>query len=620
MENITIKKNSAGGVKSIVFFTSLLLIVFGTALMLFIPQILEWLPNFLENYVFHRTFNHAAFRDTMVSLVAYPIFFAILLDAIFFVKFSDKQKIVVIAFYAFSIFATLAITSYTCANAFIDQDMSSETLFGYECFREKTFWPTTWFYSMEFRFLNTQLLTAPLFIFTKNLALIRAITAVLCEVVLFAGTYFFLHTLRIKKLWLKLLCCTLMISPVSWTFFCYVQDGSYYIPHIVFSFFYVGLFISIIFHSDEHSDKKRKILFGIFTILAFLSGVSSIRYILNFTFPVWAVICFMNFYQLRKNDKVFNLKEFFVLDKATFVSTVGLFVSGIGYIFNSVVIASIFTFKNMNKIRFNPLSKMDLDSIKDMIFRTAGFNDDVSVFTPAGIANVLLFAVIVFSIMMCILLFRSNLSKGRRFFMQFLVFSVAFSLYTNICTEMVGRYLTMLFCFFIPLFAIVIEQSDIAKVKKWCFTAASAVLIMTNAYLCFGRMQLGENSLKLDGVCNFLKQNGYEFGYGFANIANPVWFWSNGDIEVATIDSDSDSEGIDVMPSKYTVHKWLEPKRYLDKNYYKGGKHVFFVIKERNYNASKNKAPLEKGTLVFRDENYIVFDYDSPNSFISSFE
>ena len=48
MENITIKKNSAGGVKSIVFFTSLLLIVFGTALMLFIPQILEWLPNFLE--------------------------------------------------------------------------------------------------------------------------------------------------------------------------------------------------------------------------------------------------------------------------------------------------------------------------------------------------------------------------------------------------------------------------------------------------------------------------------------------------------------------------------------------------------------------------------------------
>jgi hypothetical protein len=613
-DNNTIQYNT------ILFCVSILFIVFGTALMLFIPQILNVLPDFLENYVFHRTFNHEAFRDTMVSLVAYPIFFAILLDAIFFAKFSDKQKIVILVLYAISILYSLFFTSCFYTNDFVGLDLSSETLFGYECFREKTFWPTTWFYSMEFRFLNTQLLTAPLFIFTKNLSLVRAITAVLCELVLFAGTYFILHSLRIKKLWLKLLCCTLMISPVSWTYFCYVQYGSYYIPHIVFSFFYVGLFISLIFHSEEHSEKKQKILFGIFVILAFLSGVSSIRYILNFTFPVWAVICSMKFYELRKKEILFNLKEFFVLDKATFVSTTGLFVSGIGYIFNSAVIASIFTFKNMNKIRFNPLGKMDLDSIKDMIFRTAGFNDDVSVFTPAGIANVLLFAVFVFTIMLCILLFRSNLSKDRRFFMQFLVFSVAFSLYTNICTEMVERYLTMLFCFFIPLFAIVIEQKDIGTVKKWCFSVSSAVLIMTNAYLCFGRMQLKEESLELGGVCEFLKANNYEFGYALSDIANPIWFWSNGSVEVAALDADSNANNVDVIPTKYAIHKWLEPKKFLDKNYYKGDKHIFFAIEQRNYNASKNKAPLEKGTLVFSDKNYLVFDYDSPNSFISAFE
>ncbi len=587
--------------------------------MLFIPQILNVFPDFLENYVFHRTFNHEAFRDTMVSLVAYPIFFAILLDAIFFTKFSDMQKIVVIGFYAFSILATIAIISYTCANAFIGQDLSSETLFGYECFREKTFWPTSWFYSMEFRFLNTQLLTAPLFIFTKNLALIRSITAVLCEIVLFLGTYYFLSALRIKKLWLKLLCCTLMISPVSWTYFCYVQGGSYYIPHIVFSFFYVGLFISLVFHRDAYSAKKQKILFGIFVVLAFLSGVSSIRYILNFTFPVCAVICFVKFYELRKNDKPFNLKEFFILDKATFISTVGLFVSGIGYIFNSIVIASIFTFKNMNKITFNPLSSIDLDAIKDMIFRTAGFNDGVSVFTPAGIANVLILAVIIFTLMLSILLFKSDMSKDRRFFMQFLVFSTAFSFYTNICTEMVGRYLTMLFCFFIPLFAIIIEQKDIAIVKKWCFSVSAAVLIMTNAYLCFGKMQLKENSLELGEVCNFLKNNNYEFGYAFANIANPIWFWSNGEIEVATLDADSNSNDVDVMPKSYAIHKWLEPKRFLDKNYYKGDNHIFFAIKQNNYAESKNKAPFEKGTLVFSDENYLVFDFASQKVFIDSF-
>lgn len=408
---------------------------------------------------------------------------------------------------------------------------------------------------MEFRFLNTQLLTAPLFLFTKNLALVRSLTVLLTEIVLFFSTYFLLYELRIKKLWVKLLCATLMVSPVSWTFFCYVQAGSYYIPHIVFSFFYVTLFISLTYH--EHSVSKQKRISVIFLILVFLSGVSSIRYILNFTFPVFVVIAVLKFVELKKENAPLKLKKVVVADKKVFFSTACLLLSGIGYVFNSVVLASLFTFKNMNKIRFNSLDEIKLDAIKDIILGTAGYNGNISVFTLGGVANVLLLIVFVLTIVIIKELLKSKEKPYQNFLILYSVFFFAFHLYTNICTEMVGRYFTMVFAFFIPILAITIENESLPSLKKWIFAASSAVLILSNAYICFERMQAKGSSVKLDGVCEYLQKNDYEFGYAFSNIANPICFWTNGTIEVATIEDDNAPNGTRVMQKNFAIHKWL---------------------------------------------------------------
>ena len=611
------KKNTLNLLIQISYYVSFFLVIAGIFLTLFTPQILEYLPGFLEEKVFHRTFNHEAYKESMLSLIVFPMFIAIVLDALVFVRLSDKKKTAIILAHLLAVLITLTITSYATANAFADQDLSSETLFGYECFRSKTFWPTSWYYSMEFRFLNTQLLTAPLFLFTKNLALVRALTVLLTEIVLFFSTYFLLHELQIKKIWIKLLCCTLMVSPVSWTFFCYVQAGSYYIPHIVFSFFYVGLFISLTYR--EHSVSKQKRISVIFLILAFLSGVSSIRYILNFTFPVFVVIATKKFFELKKENAPLRLKTVFVTDKKIFFSTTGLLLSGIGYVFNSVVIASLFTFKNMNKIRFNSLDEIKLDAIKDMILGTAGYNGNISVFTPGGVANVLLLIVFILTIVIIKELLKSKDKPYQNFLILFSVFFFAFHLYTNICTEMVGRYFTMVFVFFIPILAITLENETISSLKKWVFAASSTVLILSNAYICFERMQAKGSSLKLDGVCAFLLQNDYEFGYAFSNIANPIWFFSNGAIEVATIEDD-ESDGTRVMPQNFAIHKWLQPKRYKNSDYYKGEKHVFFAIKQEEYALSSNQEIFKKGNLVYQDASYLIFDYDSPANFIHAFD
>ena len=608
---------------------SYLFIFVGSILVLFSEQILQWLPIFLQEKVFHRSFNIEQYKDSMIALLAFPVFIVILVNAIFFIKLSEKGRCVLLIFYIITILISLTIVSYVRANSFIDPDLSSEMLFARECFKEKTFWPTTWYYSMEFRLLNTQLFTAPMFLFTKNLCLIRSITVLVCNIVLSLSTLFLLVELDIKKWWIRLLGMLLVISPASWQFFSFVQVGCYYIPHIAFSFFYVGLFLSVVYHN--HSKKKQRFLFIIFVLLSFISGLSSIRYILNFTLPLFAILFLVKLFKLFKNrDDFSGFKEIVIsifhtdnkIDKPLVYALLGFLVSIIGYVGNSVILASIFTYKNMNKIQLNPLSMMKVDDIIAMILSVAGYNDNISAFTPGGITSVLLGIVIIFTIYIFTKLLKNESEGQEKTFILFVVFMSAFHLYTNICAEMVGRYLTMVFVFFIPILALVIQfhsSNKVLKLPSYILAVSSSVLILTNAFLCIGKMVTTSKTNHLNSVCKYLEDNNYEFGYAFFNIANPIWFITNGEIEVVTL-GDKVIEGVRTLPSNFYIDKWLEPKSFTDSDYYKGSKPVFCVLHNNEYKATPNKHILERGKEVYKDECYIVFEYKSPADFIGAFD
>lgn len=607
---------------------SCLFVLTGSILVMFSEQLLQWLPIFLQEKVFHRTFSIEQYKDSMLSLLAFPIFIVILINAVFFIKLSDKGRCILLIFYISTILISLTIVSYFRANSFVDSDLSSEMLFARECFKEKTFWPTTWYYSMEFRLINTQLFTAPLFLFTKNLCLIRALTVLFCNIVLSLSALFLLVELDIKKWWIRLLGMLLVISPASWQFFSFVQVGCYYIPHIAFSFFYIGLFLSLVYHN--HSIKKQKILSVIFILLSFISGLSSIRYILNFTLPLFAILFLVKLFNTFKNHDDFSgfkeiVKSIFhtdnKIDKPLVYALLGFLVSIIGYVGNSVILASIFTYKNMNKIQLNPLSMMEIDDIIAMILSVTGYNDNVSVFTPGGITSVLLVIVIISTIYIFTKLLKNESDGQEKTFVLFVLFMSAFHLYTNICAEMVDRYLTMVFVFFIPILAIVIQfysSNKVFKLPSYILAVSSSIMIMTNAYLCIGKMVTTSKTNQLNGVCKYLKDNNYEFGYGFFNIANPIWFLTNGEIEVVTL-GDNKIDDIRTLPSEFYIDKWLEPKGFTDPDYYKGSKPVFCVLQKKEYEITPNKYILECGKEVYKDDYCIVFEYKSPADFIGAF-
>ena len=66
-------------------------------LILYSNSLLYLIQHFLEEKVYHRTFEISKWADTIVALIAFPVTAVILCYALLFLKFSDRTKIIFIS-------------------------------------------------------------------------------------------------------------------------------------------------------------------------------------------------------------------------------------------------------------------------------------------------------------------------------------------------------------------------------------------------------------------------------------------------------------------------------------------------------------------------------------------
>lgn len=598
---------------------SIAALVVGGAIVLLTPQIVQWLPEFLETRVFHRTFDHAAYFESIVSLISFPIFIAIVVTSLVFLKFSDRQKCVLLwAYIACAFFITAYVTyRYVGISSFWFNDDASEYLLARECFLQKTFMPRSWYYSTEIRVLNTQLIAAPLFFFTQNLILIKTITSTVTVAILFLSTLFLVSSFKIEKKWIVLLCGLLVICPVSYPMWGLMHFGSFYIPHIAICFFYVGLFLRLSF--ADISPVRRNVFAGVFLFLAFCGGLGSIRYFLNFIFPLAAVVIGRKILlQYRATNEV-RARALFEDDRETFWAGLGCAVCVFGYVLNTLVLANLYSVKNYNKIRFLPLGEATVTGVIDMILGVAGYNGNASVFTPAGFATVLLGVVAVVGTILFIVHIRQENTAAEASFLRFVVFLCAFTLYINICTEMVARFLLTTIIIFVPVLALILRDGRISGLHRYVLGVSFTVLVLTNAFGIWSIFQAKDETAGLRKTCDFLVENDYSFGYAFFEYATPAWFLSNGKLEVAILkDEDADDES-KILSDSYTRSKWLTPRRYYDPEY--GGENrVFLIMAENDVKNTPEHPALLRGNVIYDADGFVVYDYESHAAFINAFD
>lgn len=165
----------------------------------------------------------------------------------------------------------------------VDHEMASELILAKMLSEGKGFILTNqWAYSSEIRFLNTQLIFAPLFWIFKSWAVVRIVGTVILHVIFLLAFYFFLASIQQKRLfpWLAIF----LMLPLGIDWVRYVNFGTYYIPHFAIALTVWGL---IFYALRTSSSKCRNWLVAGAAVLSLGAGVGGYRMVVMLSIPLF---------------------------------------------------------------------------------------------------------------------------------------------------------------------------------------------------------------------------------------------------------------------------------------------------------------------------------------------
>ena len=585
----------------ILFFSvSLFFLIFGTILIAFSDKFIAPMYDFFSKTVFHREFSLEAWLPTLQSFILIPVFAVIFFNVILFHRHSNKAKLLYLSAITACIGFLVVYTVFTCMHKYIDSDLAGETLLAKECVREKSFIPLGWRYSTELRLLNTQLISAPLFLFTSNWDLVRALTSLFSCAVLFWAGWFLLCRLGIKKTWLKFLGASLLSCPWSGLNFYVIGWGNYYIPHIVLGFVTLAVYIPVL----NGTSKNKKLSLAFFYALSFISGASTIRYILSYQFPLMiaASIVLYSREDSTKSVTFCELKNFFLGLKPLRAGVIGLFLSGIGYVFNCTVLQRLYNFSQWYREEFHFFGEVTLQNLFSAILNSFGFQEGIAALTPSGIVNVCVYIALSFFVVNIIKAFKLNISLEKRFLLVFTVFTIAFNSFMYYHIDFVGRYYIVILAYMIPCLIVFLDTEEAGVIKRYCAGTAFALCIFTSSFTAPQKYLTGDPNRDIYPVMDFLNKkvlqdSDYSFGYSTRDYANVITYFTHGKIEVAGTKKQerylTDGKGFhDCLPDKFTEVMGLTPSRYY-KHKHKGK--TFFMLSESLYSNSKDNNVFNPG-------------------------
>ena len=76
---------------------------------------------------------------------------------------------------------------------------------------------------------------------------------------------------------------------------------------------------------------------------------------------------------------------------------------------------------------------------------------------------------------------------------------------------------------------------------------------------------------------------------------------------------------MDQIPDTFEWDKWLTPARYYTENFGENQK-VFFIVLNVEYDQTPEANIFLNGDLIYNDDKYRIYQYESNNDFIDSFK
>lgn len=589
----------------IVLSLSVFALMVSAALIIFSPQFINAAYVFLQK-VLHREFSLDKWRASIESFFLIPAFLTVVINAVLFPKYSKLSKniilFVLLGVVLFMITYTNAATAYMQACS----DDASELLLGKECVIEKTILPRGWYYSTEIRFLYTQIFSAFAWIFTDSFTAVKTVQSFLSVCAFFLAGFYIMTALEIKKNWIKILCSTLLILPWSSKTWWVGAGFNYYIPHAIFSFVYAALFV----RSVKCGKKKHIILFY---AIAFISGLSTIRYILNFVLPLTIAVVSYEAFALSKSEAQINIKDFLLNNQKVKLVVLGLLFAGFGYVCNNVVLQKVFSFAEWNTMGYNTLGSTTVADILRGIIHLFGYKDNIAVFTPGGVVNILVYFFIILLVAGVFASLKSKIDDSQKIFVIFVFTAITLNSWIYIHVDYTERYLYPIIAGLLVCLAIILDNQNLSFVRKWILGSLAVVVLLTSSFSTIQENFAKDENKKRLAVAQFLENSGYEFGYGtFAQ--STVFNWlTHGKVTVGMLKKDKEIPYEHFFYDTYQHGEWLSPKWYYTKDW--GNKPIFFIASQEEYHYYNTNKVFQKGKLVYKDDYFLVYEYENHEAF-----
>lgn len=401
-----------------------------------------------------------------------------------------------------------------------------------------------------------------------------------------------------------------VLIPISTSYFIVASVGTFYIPHIVLSFLFIGLFFRI---RENLAAVKKWTLVTVLLVFAFLLGMCGPRYLLLIQAPlllscVWLLLRSSAFRRFSGEPTVRGFRQLGKTD--TFfkcgASLLSLICAGVGYLVNTRVLSGMFQFTTQSDIKFYNLGGWGfvdkLSTMAEGFFEAVGYRKNAPLFSFEGVVGILLFVLIAIVVAAVISLVRNRrkLPKNQKLMVCFFVMCFALNTFVFVFTnyEFVPRLYIPVLIFFVPVVAIWLNQAK-PKFKQWVVAWLVAGIVV----LC-GVSTLRERT-KTDVVGNeertghmeFLRQEDYRFGYATFWNAGVITEFTNGEIEIAHL-----QENLDELMAFY----WLTPAQYYRDGYHTG-KSFLLLTREEYEKYAKDMAVLDQLNCAYKDDQFMVF-------------
>lgn len=510
----------------------------------------------------------------------------------------------------------LVFLNVFCHDNWLDSDMAAEMMFSKLLAEEGRFFATAdWYYSTEFRFLYTHWIMGPLFRVCGNWHVIRAVTNFVSYAFTLAAYYYCMKPLRVRG-GLVVASSAILLLPFSETMMTHMAMGNTYLFHVAISFCFFGLYLRLA-GATRGNGIARLICY---LALALICGVSGVRYLLALQCPlVLAGLIYLSksadFDLFRRNltaeDGVDRLKELGRCPamKYFLYGLLGMAGSVAGYAVNVFYVSKKYVFQTYGNTNFIAVYQgvlMErLQNALGSLLMFFGYIPERSVLSLRGAVTFSAFCMLgIWGY--CAVRVRRE-SRGQRLFVSlFFGASLFLNLFVFVFTTstMVPRYYITIFIFALPLLCFYYEREE-RRFDRW----AVSLLLGACLFLAVGKtvtsyLSVDKNAARRE-VAAFLKESGHTFGYASYWNANIVTELTDGAVEVANV---GDAQNLEYF-------KWSSPVKYYEDGYAKG--EVFLLLGAEEVAEAACAKAVANGRVVYEDEAYTVFVYDSARDLMS---